>query len=560
MKKGAAKTRKNLPAGLTLAQYAKAKRLEPAWLRKQGLSDGKFNGKPAVRIPYRDPDGTECAARFRLSMVGDRFRWQTGDRPCPYGLWRLKQMRSANYIVLAEGESDPHTLWSHGFPALGLPGANSWREPWAAHLAGISKIYVIVEPDRGGEAVLKRVAKSSIRHRAFPVRLDGAKDPSELYLKDPAHFQKNFRAALKAAVRWSGSQQPEDKDDPDADNSPVRASQASQLIAIADSADFFRSTDDKPYAAIPVNGHRENWPIKSAGFKGWLCRTFYESERTVPRSAAVQDAMSVLTGRALYEGKQRAVFTRVGESGENMYLDLGDPNWRSIEITSAGWRVVNESPVCFRRARAMSALPEPVRGGNISELWPFINARSLSDRILIVSWVVTALRARGPFPVLALHGEQGSGKSTADRVLRSLIDPSTANMRSAPCDIRDLMITATNSHVVALDNLSHLPDWLSDALCRLATGGGFSTRELYSDEEEIVFDAMRPILLNGIGEVTSRADLMERTVLLSLPSIPKQSGCLKTNSGRASRLRSLAFLVPCWTQSVLHFATSTLCT
>jgi hypothetical protein len=106
-------------------------------------------------------------------------------------------------------------------------------------------------------------------------------------------------------------------------------------------------------------------------------------------------------------------------------------------------------------------------------------------------------------------------------VLRSLVDPSIANMRTSPRDIRDLMITARNSHVIALDNLSHLPDWLSDALCRLATGGGFSTRELYSDDEEVVFNAMRPILLNGIGDVTTRADLMERTVMISLQAIPK---------------------------------------
>jgi hypothetical protein len=507
--------------GLTVDAYAKAKKLKPTWLRKEGLSDTTFGGRPAVRISYRDFDGTERTARFRLSLVGDRFRSARGAKLSLYGLPHLKSARTAGYVVLAEGESDPHTLWSRGFPALGLPGARSWRESWAAHLAGIPKIFVVIEPDRGGEAVLNWLAKSSIRHRAFLVRLGGAKDPSELYLKDPAQFKKNFLSALKVAVPWSESQHPEEKDESEAKDSSAGASQASQLIAIADSAQFFRSTDDKPYARIPVNGHHENWPVKSASFKHWLARKYYETERTAPRSQSMHDALNVITGRALYDGEQRAVFTRVGEEGKRLYLDLGDANWRAIEISSSGWSVVNESPVRFRRAHAMSALPEPVQGGSVSELWPFINVRSQNDRILTASWLVTALRARGPFPVLALHGEQGSGKSTADRVLRSLVDPAIANVRSAPGEVRDLMITANNCHVVALDNLSHLPDWLSDALCRLATGGGFSTRELYSDEEEIVFDAMRPILLNGIGEVTSRADLMERTVMLSLPSIPK---------------------------------------
>jgi hypothetical protein len=170
----------------------------------------------------------------------------------------------------------------------------------------------------------------------------------------------------------------------------------------------------------------------------------------------------------------------------------------------------------------MASLPEPARGGTIEELWPFINVGHMYNKILVVSWLVAAFRPRGPFPVLALNGEQGTGKSTTDRVLRSLVDPSTANMRSSPRSNRDLMITARNSHVIALDNLSHLPDWLSDALCRLATGGGFGTRELYTDDDEVVFNAMRPILLNGIGEVTTRADLMERTIMISLPALPKK--------------------------------------
>jgi hypothetical protein len=327
------------------------------------------------------------------------------------------------------------------------------------------------------------------------------------------------RIAPRAAVPRSEPSQT--VDDANSDDSTVRASQASQLIDIADSAHFFRSTEDKPYATIPVNGHHENWPVKSAVFRHWLARKYYESEHSAPRAQSLREALNVLIGRALYEGEQQEVFTRVGQAGGRLYLDIADKHWRAIEIAASGWSVVNEPPVRFRRARAMAALPEPVCGGNIRELWGFVNVRSQSDRILMSSWLIAALRARGPFPVLALYGEQGSGKSTADRVLRSLVDPSSANVRSAPRDIRDLMITATNSHVIALDNLSHLPDWLSDALCRLATGGGFCTRQLYSDDEEIVFDAMLPILLNGIGEITSRSDLMERTVPICLPSISR---------------------------------------
>jgi hypothetical protein len=134
-------------------------------------------------------------------------------------------------------------------------------------------------------------------------------------------------------------------------------------------------------------------------------------------------------------------------------------------------------------------------------------------------WLVAALRPRGPYPLLAVHGEQGAAKSAFCRLVRNLIDANTAALRAEPRDARDLIIAATNGWIVALDNVSSLPVWLSDALCRLATGGGFGTRELYSDAEEVLFDAQRPTILNGITEVTTRADLLDRTLLIEAPRI-----------------------------------------
>jgi len=517
--------------GLTLARFAREKVIDLSYLRKLGFTDAAFGGLPAIRIPYWDADRRESAVRFRIGMYGDRFRWEAGAQTSLYGLWRLKRMSAAGFVVLVEGESDAITLWWHRIPALGLPGANIWKEEWAAGLDAFDRIYVVVEPDRGGEAVLRRLSKSSIRERIHLVRLDNAKDASELYLQQSPcnprfplpsfNFREEFQQALEAAIPLSedagsnGTPQPEEAD------SKAGPSQASELISIASAADLFRSEDDKPYATLPVNGHKETWPVGSKRFRQWLARTFYSSEKIAPRAQSLQDALNVITGRAMFEGKQQAVFTRIAEWEGKIFLDLTDSAWRAVEITPDGWRIINDPPVRFRRARTMSAFPEPCDGGDISELRSYINARSARDWIMIFSWLITALKARGPFPILGLHGEQGCGKSTLARILRSLIDPNTASLRSAPRDARDLMITAINSHVISFDNLSHLPVWLSDALCRLATGGGFGTRELYTDDDEVVFDAMRPILLNGIGEVTSRGDLMERTVLLDLPRIPK---------------------------------------
>lgn len=301
---------------------------------------------------------------------------------------------------------------------------------------------------------------------------------------------------------------------------PERKSQATMLVELACDAELFHTSEGEPYATIPVNEHRETWHLKSRGFRDWLMRHFYEAEGSAPSAQAVQDALGVLNSRARFDGETREVYIRLAEHDGSIYLDLCDENWRAVRITRDGWEVVNDAPIKFRRSRGMLPLPEPVRGGDLNLLRTFINV-SDGDWILVLAWLVAAYRPNRPFPVLALHGEQGSAKSTTARLLRYLVDPNKASLRSEPRDERDLMIAATNGWLVALDNLSRVQTWLSDALCRLATGGGFATRELYANDEEVLFDAMRPVLLNGIEELATRSDLLDRAIVLSLPTIPE---------------------------------------
>jgi hypothetical protein len=199
--------------GCTLVAYAAAKRLPPSSLRMFGLSEITYQNAPAVRIPYRDRAGLDRSVRFRVEVAkrpdgtDNRFRWKSGSKMLLYGLWRLDAERDKKQsaIALVEGESDCHTLWYHGFPAVGIPGAANWSEQRdAAHLDGFDTIYVVVEPDTGGEAVKAWLASSHIRERVRLVQLGGQhKDPSALYLADPEHFKERWQAALDAAVPWS---------------------------------------------------------------------------------------------------------------------------------------------------------------------------------------------------------------------------------------------------------------------------------------------------------------------------------------------------------------------
>ncbi|HXF87791.1 MAG TPA: hypothetical protein VNK48_05510 [Xanthobacteraceae bacterium] len=298
--------------------------------------------------------------------------------------------------------------------------------------------------------------------------------------------------------------------------------QADILIDLAQSAELFHAPDGTGFADLAINGHRETWPIRSRGFRRWLARRFFQQTGGAPSSEALQSALSVIEARAHFDAPERTVHVRVGGLDGRLYLDLGDETWRAVEIDASGWRVIDNPPVRFRRAAGMQALPAPVAGGSAEALRSFLNVRSDADFVLVVAWALAVLRNRGPYPVLVLSGEQGSAKSTFSAILRALLDPNTAPLRALPREDRDLFIAATNSHVLAFDNVSGLPAWISDTLCRLATGGGFAVRQLCTDQDEVLFDAVRPVILNGIEDIVTRPDLADRALFLTIEPISEE--------------------------------------
>jgi len=256
----------------------------------------------------------------------------------------------------------------------------------------------------------------------------------------------------------------------------------------------------------------------------WLSSRFFEETGAAIGGQALEDGIRILEARAVNDGPEHVPATRVGRAQDRLYLDLGDASWRAVEIDANGWHVVKHPPIKLVRSVAMRPLPEPEAGDTIEELQQFLNVRDNASFMLVAAWLVAALRERGPYPVLVLNGEQGSGKSMFTRYLRALIDPSAAPIRAVPKDDRDLVVSAGNSWVLAFDNLSSVPIWLADALCRLATGGGFATRMLHADREETIFEASRPIILNGIPSLTDRADLADRAVCIHLAAISDGPG------------------------------------
>lgn len=304
-------------------------------------------------------------------------------------------------------------------------------------------------------------------------------------------------------------------------------SQADEIVRLIDGVTLFHTPggyDSEGFAAIDVAEHREVWAVNSRAFRRWLGKQHYDAFGKAPGSSAIDDALMIIASKAIYDGPEEDVAVRIGAVGDKIYLDLADPEWRVVEITASGWRVLpgKDAPIRFIRKRGMLALRAPERGGSIEELRPLLNLQDDTSWVLLVGCMLGHLRPVGPFPILIVDGEQGSAKSTLGRFVVRCIDPRKPELRRPPRSEHDLVIAAANGWLVAFDNLSGLQPWLSDSLCCLATGGGFSARQLYSDDDERLFDAMRPVLMNGIDQVATRSDLLDRAVHLHLPAIPEE--------------------------------------
>ena len=291
------------------------------------------------------------------------------------------------------------------------------------------------------------------------------------------------------------------------------------LMHLADSAELFHTATGTAHADLAIDGHRETWPVRGPRFRAWLRRRYYEATGDALNAAALSAALNLLEARAQFDGPERTVHVRVAEHEGRIYLDLADQAWRAVDIGPDGWRVVGEPPVRFRRPAGLLPLPIPQRGGSLGELRSFLNLPGEDDLVLVVAWLLATLRHRDPYPLLVISGEQGSAKTVLAKMLRALIDPNAAPVRTLPREERDLFIAANHGHVLAFDNVSALPAWLSDTLCRLASGGSFAVRRLYTDEDEVLFEAARPVILNGIEDVVTRPDLADRGLFVTLPSI-----------------------------------------
>lgn len=299
-----------------------------------------------------------------------------------------------------------------------------------------------------------------------------------------------------------------------------RTTQATELAELAgDRCTLWHDPDGEAFASFEGSaGELQHWRIDSSGFRDWLSRLAFAELGIAPASETIKSATLALAGRAKFDGEEHTPARRVAKTEDGYWLDMGDQRWRAILMTESGWRVVERPPVRFLRTKATRPFPEPAASGNVERLWDLVNVPE-ADRLLVLTWLLECWRADTPYALLEITGEQGAAKSTAQRILRMFVDPNDVPLRGRPKTVEDIYVAASNAHLLSFENLSTLSADHSDALCAICTGAGFAARQLYTDGEEALLKAHRPVVLNGINPVVTRPDLLDRAVSLHLPRL-----------------------------------------
>lgn len=555
--------------GLTLVEYADAKKLPLDFLKSLGLSNTTETRQgalvPIVLMPYKDESGAVAAVRKRQALrkpphgKDNRFIWRKGDAEhlIPYGLWRLADMRAAGWVLLVEGESDCHTAWLHGLPAIGVPGAKNWRPEWARYVEGL-EVYVWQEPDPGGETFVSRMAGSLPRAQVITPP-DGVKDLSAIHIAGqdlPAVV-----AELRERATPIGLLEPS-AEEIDADSggngeqfSPERTLQALNAKKLADLEPWVRRRLSKRTT-------REDKLKIGQAIASWLLerqRLLVDLGQDAPKGGR---PYLVADDGALWPLERDLIPTRLTlhaaglnatESAYNFVLEElamaaykhGQRATLARWQTSRGGTIYVSSGAChIVRAVAgqLETLPNGADGvwfaGDLCyPTWAPTDAKSPFDlpafnpalqapaevraytpevqRDLLAVYLASLPSGIRPLPLLGAYGDKGGGKSILTKaIMRTLLGP-TAEPVTLSEDRRDFWTLITSGPVIALDNVdADSVPWLADQLAAAVTGVNIEKRELYSDNNKISRPVTAAIAISTRTMSFARPDVAERTLPL----------------------------------------------
>ncbi len=437
-------------------------------------------------------------------------------------------------VFICEGEMDWLTVATYA-EAEGAIVFGVKSESWDVTIAGCiptgSDVYILTHSDDTGCRYRDKIAASLtgrriyVRHSGPPV--EKQPDENDRLNADPAGYSPTAGCVpyeVPADEPTKAGKEP---------SIPVD----DQLLALAMDAqpELIVDQGGEPYLVVQDGPHMAAIPARGEDAETWLRGVWDDvNPSRALRKASVSTVLDTLASRAARKGRRTTVYRRVGLRGTDrsiwsIFVDLCDGTGEAIEADAYGWRIVSRAGCSFARSRAQLSLPRPqaVAAEEKPAVWDefFRLVRvPLLLRPQVVGWLLSTLIPLGPYPLLTFGGEQGVAKSTAARILRSVVDPSATKERRAPEDEEAMIVAAKHVWIVDYDNLSSVPVWMSDLLCQFSTGSSYTRRKKFTDTDEISVRFQRPVLLTGIPDLATRGDLVDRAIVVHLDPIEKRLG------------------------------------
>jgi energy-coupling factor transporter ATP-binding protein EcfA2 len=276
---------------------------------------------------------------------------------------------------------------------------------------------------------------------------------------------------------------------------------------------------DAQYVQIPIDDHTELYPLMSRDFMSWVTLQYYELYGTTPSIVNVRNAINLLSAFNQFGSPRTDTYNRVARCDESIIYDLTNDKWQAVNINKSGWNLI-PCPPFFRRYTHCREQITPIssESTDIDRIFNYINIKN-NQRSLFVALLVSYFIPDIPHPVMVIYGERGSGKSTASKIVKEIVDPSILQACTIPQDKNDMYQLLHHHWYVGFDNITALNTDISDIICRAVTGEGIFKRKLFSDSDDITYSYRRCIGLNGTSLMVTREDLLDRSLLFELERI-----------------------------------------
>ncbi|MGC1932636.1 MAG: hypothetical protein WA667_26990 [Candidatus Nitrosopolaris sp.] len=313
-----------------------------------------------------------------------------------------------------------------------------------------------------------------------------------------------------------------------------RNATSKKLLSLAEKQcqELFVNQYAEPYAAVKINQHIETLNLNHTRFRNWISKAYYEQEGTVPSSESITNVLNILKAKAEFDGNSKELHLRVAygvkedETGTarttrtTISYDLTNKEWKAIKITPEGW-TIEKARIIFRRHNTQPQVyPSRDYPPDIFDRFlKLLNVKGEKTKLLVKCYIIALLIPEIDKPILMLHGDPGGAKSTLEELVRTLVDPSSVLTFALPRDISELVQQLDHNYVVYYDNISRMPDWISDQFCRASTGGGSSKRRLYTDDDDKIYNFRRCVGFNGINLAATKSDLLDRGLIIKVERI-----------------------------------------